>query len=342
MKKISISALIMSLFISTFAIANEVNIFNARHYKADAELYGKFTKKTGIKVNLINGKAGALEKRMIEEGADSSADLYITADAGRCGAFKAKGMTQAGLVSPTIKSSVPKNFRTTHWVGVAKRARIVYYSPERVSGAELSGLTYESLADPKWKGRIAIRASSNIYNKSLVASLVKNNGKKAAAEWAKGVVSNMARDPKGNDRAQIMAVAAGEADIAVANTYYLALMLSGNKGAEQQAAAKKVKAFFPNQNDRGTHMNISCAALVKGAPNKSNAIALVDYLLSPEAQEHFTNNTFEFPMINGVSPNPLVVNNIGLDFKQDLTTKVASYGDKQADALEVMLAAGWK
>ena len=342
MKKISISALIISLFISTFAIANEVNIFNARHYKADAELYGKFTKKTGIKVNLINGKAGALEKRIIEEGADSSADLYITADAGRCGAFKAKGMTQAGLVSPTIKSSVPKNFRTTHWVGVAKRARIVYYSPERVSGAELSGLTYESLADPKWKGRIAIRASSNIYNKSLVASLVKNNGKKAAAEWAKGVVSNMARDPKGNDRAQIMAVAAGEADIAVANTYYLALMLSGNKGAEQQAAAKKVKAFFPNQNDRGTHMNISCAALVKGAPNKSNAIALVDYLLSPEAQEHFTNNTFEFPMINGVSPNPLVVNNIGLDFKQDLTTKVASYGDKQADALEVMLAAGWK
>ena len=342
MKKISISALIISLFISTFAIANEVNIFNARHYKADAELYGKFTKKTGIKVNLINGKAGALEKRMIEEGADSSADLYITADAGRCGAFKAKGMTQAGLVSPTIKSSVPKNFRTTHWVGVAKRARIVYYSPERVSGAELSGLTYESLADPKWKGRIAIRASSNIYNKSLVASLVKNNGKKAAAEWAKGVVSNMARDPKGNDRSQIMAVAAGEADIAVANTYYLALMLSGNKGADQQAAAKKVKAFFPNQNDRGTHMNISCAALVKGAPNKSNAIALVDYLLSPEAQEHFTNNTFEFPMINGVSPNPLVVNNIGLDFKQDLTTKVASYGDKQADALEVMLAAGWK
>ncbi len=342
MKKIVNTALIISLFVSTFSLANEVNIFNARHYKADAELYSKFTSATGIKVNLINGKAGALEKRMIEEGADSAADLYITADAGRCGAFKAKGMTQSGLVSSTIKSSVPKSFRTTHWVGVAKRARIVYYSPERVSGAELSGLTYESLADPKWKGRIAIRASSNIYNKSLVASLVKNNGKKAAGEWAKGVVANMARDPKGNDRAQIMAVAAGEADIAVANTYYLALMLSGNKGPEQQEAAKKVKAFFPNQNDRGTHMNISCAALVKGAPNKANAIALVDFLLSPEAQEHFTNNTFEFPMIAGVSPSPLVVNNLGLDFKQDLTTSVASYGAKQADALEVMTAAGWK
>ena len=342
MKKATIISLFVSLIVSSFAIANEVNIFNARHYKADNELYSKFTNKTGIKVNLINGKASALEKRMIEEGADSSADLYITADAGRCGAFKAKGMTQSGLVSPTIKSSVPKNFRTTHWVGVAKRARIIYYSPERVSGAELSGLTYEGLADPKWKGRLVIRKSSNIYNKSLVASLIENNGKKAAAEWSKGVVANMARTPKGNDRAQIMAVAAGEADIAVANTYYLALMLSGNKGAEQQAAAKKVKAFFPNQNDRGTHMNISCAALVKGAPNKANAIALVDFLLSPEAQEHFTNNTFEFPMIAGVSPNPLVVNNLGLDFKQDLTTKVSSYGKNQAAALEVMTAAGWK
>ena len=342
MRKISIIALITSLFVSTFAIANEVNVFNARHYKADAELYDKFTKATGIKVNLINGKAGALEKRMIEEGADSSADLYITADAGRCGAFQKKGMTQKGLTSATIQASVPKNFRTPHWVGVAKRARIIYYSPERVTGAELSGLTYEGLADPKWKGRIVIRKSSNIYNKSLVASLIANNGKAATAKWARSVVNNMARTPKGNDRAQIMAVAAGEADIAVANTYYLALMLSGNKGAEQQAAAKKVKAFFPNQNDRGTHMNISCAALVKGAPNKANAIALVDYLLSPEAQEHFTNNTFEFPMIGGVSPNPLVVNNLGLDFKQDLATKVSSYGKNQAAALEVMTAAGWK
>ena len=341
MKKVGILTILFTL-IAGFTIAAEVNVFNARHYKADAELYNKFTAKTGIKVNLINGKAGALEKRMIEEGADSSADLYITADAGRCGVFKAKGMTHGGLTSAAIKAAVPANFRTSHWTGIAKWARIVYYAPERVSGAELAGLTYESLADPKWKGRLVIRKSSNIYNKSLVASLVKNNGKAATAEWAKGVVSNMARTPKGNDRAQIMAIAAGEADIAVANTYYLALMLSGKKGAEQQAAAKKVKAFFPNQNDRGTHMNISCAALVKGAPNKDNAIKLVEFLLTPESQEHFVNNTFEFPMIGGVSANPLVVNNIGLDFKQDLKTKVSSYGAKQADALEVMTAAGWK
>ena len=342
MKKITNLALIISLFVSTFAIAAEVNIFNARHYKADAELYGKFTAKTGIKVNLINGKSGALEKRIIEEGADSSADLYITADAGRCGAMDSKGALQSGLTSASIKAAVPKTFRTNKWVGIAKRARIIYYSPERVTGAELSGMTYEGLADPKWKGRLVIRKSSNIYNKSLVASLIANNGKKATAEWAKGVVANMARDSEGNDRAQIMAVAAGEADIAVANTYYLALMLSGKKGAEQQEAAKKVKAFFPNQDGRGTHMNISCAALVKGAPNKANAIALVDFLLSPESQEHFTNNTFEFPMISGVSPSPLVVNNLGLDFKQDLKTKVSTYGKNQAAALEVMTAAGWK
>ena len=291
---------------------------------------------------LINGKSGALEKRIIEEGADSSADLYITADAGRCGAMDAKGALQSGLTSASIKAAVPKSFRTNKWVGIAKRARIIYYSPERVTGAELSGMTYEGLADPKWKGRLVIRKSSNIYNKSLVASLIENNGKKATAAWAKGVVANMARESTGNDRAQIMAVAAGEADIAVANTYYLALMLSGNKGAEQQEAAKKVKAFFPNQQDRGTHMNISCAALVKGAPNKANAVALVDFLLSPESQEHFTNNTFEFPMIAGVSPSPLVVNNLGLDFKQDLKTKVSTYGKNQAAALEVMTAAGWK
>ena len=342
MRKISIFALIASLFASSVVMANEVNIFNARHYKADGELYSKFTNMTGIKVNLINGKSGALEKRILSEGADSSADLYITADAGRCGAMDAKGALQSGLTSAAIKDAVPKTFRTNKWVGIAKRARIIYYSPERVTGAELSGMTYEDLADPKWKGRLVIRKSSNIYNKSLVASLIKNNGKKATAEWAEGVVANMARTPTGNDRAQIMAVAAGEADIAVANTYYLALMLSGKKGAEQQEAAKKVKAFFPNQNDRGTHMNVSCAALVKGATNKANAIKLVEFLLTPESQEHFTNNTFEFPMIDGVSPSPLVVNNIGLDFKQDLKTKVSSYGAKQADALEVMTAAGWK
>jgi hypothetical protein len=173
---------------------------------------------TGIKANLINGKSGALEKRIISEGADSSADLHITANAGRCGAMDAKGTLQSGLTSAAIKDAVPKSFKTNKWAGIAKRARIIYYSPKRVTGAELSGMTYEGLADPKWKGRLIIRKSSNIYNKSLVASLIKNNGKAATAPWAEGDVANMERTPTRKDKTQKMAVAAGEADIAEAKT----------------------------------------------------------------------------------------------------------------------------
>jgi len=338
-KKITLIIGMLAL-LNSLAFAKEVNVFSARHYDSDIQLYEKFTLKTGIKVNVISGKDKALQKRITEEGKDSKADLYITADAGRLGAFAAKDMFQNSM-SPKIKSAVPSNFRTSNWTGIAKRARIIYYSPERVNANELNGLTYESLTDPKWKGRIVIRKSNNIYNQSLVASLIKNNGKKATADWAKNLVLNMARDSKGNDRAQILAVAAGEADIAIANTYYLALMLSGKKGPEQQAAAKKVQPFFPNQGDRGTHMNISGGGVLKNAPNKLNAIKLLEFLLTKEAQEHIVNNTFEYPMIEGVEPHPLV-KQMGLGFKQDLNTKMSNYEKNQADALEIMLSAKWK
>ena len=340
MKKLGVISIFFA-FISSFALAAEVNVYSARHYDSDIQLYEKFTAATGITVNVVSGKDKALQKRITEEGADCIGDLYITADAGRLGAFQAKGMLQRAGWSKAIKDSVSNNFRSAQWVGIAKRARIMYYSPERVSANDLNGMTYEGLTDPKWKGRVVIRKHNNIYNQSLVASLIKNNGKTATATWAKGVVANMARDSKGNDRAQILAVAAGEADIAVANTYYHALMLSGKKGAEQQAAAKKVMPFFPNQQDRGTHMNISGAGMLKYAPNKANAVKLVEFLLTKEAQEHIVNNTFEYPMIVGVSPNELVPG-ADLSFKQDLKTSVKSYGDKQADAIEVMKAAGWK
>jgi len=317
MRILSIFTLVFGLITSSVFSA-EVNVFSARHYDSDIQLYEKFTKATGIKVNVVSGKDKALQKRIIEEGEDCVADLYITADAGRLGAFQKKGMLQKAGWSKSIKDSVPSNFRSAEWVGIAKRARIIYYSPERVSANELNGMTYEGFA-----------------------SLIKNNGKKNTANWAKSVVSNMARTPKGNDRAQILAVAAGEADIAVANTYYHALMLSGKKGEAQQSAARKVKPFFPNQQDRGTHMNISGAGMLKYAPNKSNAVKLIEFLLTPEAQEHIVNNTYEYPMIEGISPNSLVPGQ-DMAFKQDLNTKVKSYGAKQADALEVMLAAGWK
>ena len=339
MKKIAILGIILTFF-TNLSFAAEVNVFSARHYDSDIQLYKKFTEKTGIKVNVVSGKDKALQKRIIEEGDDSKADIYITADAGRLGEFDAKGMFQNSMTS-AIKAAVPKNFRSTNWTGIAKRARIMYYSPERVTSNELNGMTYEGLADPKWKGRIVIRKSNNIYNQSLVASLVKNNGKKSTCEWSKGVVANMARDSKGNDRAQILAVAAGEADLAVANTYYLALMLSGQKGAEQQAAAKKVLPFFPNQDDRGTHMNISGGGVLRHAPNPENAKKLLEFLLTKEAQEHIVNNTFEYPMIEGVEPHDLV-KQMGIGFKQDLNTKVINYEKNQSIALECMLSARWK
>ena len=341
MKKFTIATIIFTIWTS-IAFASEVNVFSARHYDSDIQLYEKFTAKTGIKVNIVSGKDKALQKRITEEGEDCIADLYITADAGRLGAFQAKDMFQKSInSSKIIKEAVPENFRTNYWTGIAKRARIIYYSPERVSANELNGMTYEGLADPKWKGRVVIRKSNNVYNQSLVASLIQNNGKNPTAEWAKGLVANLARNSKGNDRAQILAVAAGEADLAVANTYYLALMLSGKKGVEQQEAAKKVKPFFPNQQDRGTHMNISGAGVLTHAPNRDNAIQLIEFLLTKEAQEHIVNNTFEYPMIENVKPHNLLAQ-MGLGFKQDLKTKVSSYEAKQADALEVMLAAGWK
>jgi len=318
--------------------ANEVNIFSARHYDSDVQLYKKFTAKTGIKVNVVSGKDKSLQKRIAEEGKDCVADLYITADAGRLSAYQEKGMFQI-VSSKVLKAAIPSNFRSPYWFGIAKRARVIYYDPSRTKPP--GDLSYEDLADPKYKGKIVIRKSNNVYNQSLVASLIANNGKKKTAEWAKGLVNNMARKPKGNDRSQILAVAAGEADYAVANTYYIALMLSGKKGPEQQAAAKKVKPFFPNQDGRGTHMNISGGGVLKYAPNKANAIKLLEFLLTKEAQQHIVNNTFEYPMIDGVEPNKLIAQ-FGLGFKQDLKTKVSKFGKNQADALKIMTEAGWE
>ena len=341
MKKLGILVGLITLLTSSlFAMdhSKEVNIFSARHYDSDVQLYEKFTAKTGIKVNVVSGKDKALMKRITEEGKDSKADLYITADAGRLGAAQAKGLFQKGASSSGVKKAVSSNFRTAYWTGIAKRARVIYYDPSRTTPRQ--DMSYEDLASSVYKGKVVIRQSNNVYNQSLVASLIKNNGSKKTAKWAKGIVSNFARPAKGNDRAQILAVAAGEADYAVANTYYIALMLSGKKGPEQQAAAKKVKPFFPNQTGRGTHMNVSGAGILKNAPNKKNAIKLLEFLVTPEAQEHIVNNTFEYSIIDGVAPSQLIAQ-FGLDFKQDLKTKVSAYYKNQAEALKIMTEAGW-
>ncbi|MDC0372720.1 ABC transporter substrate-binding protein, partial [Candidatus Pelagibacter ubique] len=189
MKRITLILLILC-FLKNVTLANEVNVFSARHYDSDIQLYNKFTSQTGIKVNVISGNDKSLQKRIIEEGKNSKADLYITADAGTLGLFDLKGMFQNSM-SPAIKSVVPANFRSKNWTGISKRARIIYYSPERVSANDLNGMTYEALANPKWKGRIVIRQSNNIYNQSLVASLIDNNGKESATIWVENLVKNM-------------------------------------------------------------------------------------------------------------------------------------------------------
>ena len=338
MKIITILLFVLGVF-NNLANANEVNVFSSRHYDTDIQLYEKFTSLTGIKVNVVSGKDKALQKRMIEEGKDSKADIYITADAGRLGAFDQKQMFQK-LNSSKIEKQVPKNLRSENWTGIAKRARILYYSKDRVNSSEIQNLTYENLADIKWKNRIAIRKSDNIYNQSLIASLIHNNGKKNVEVWMKSFVNNFARSPKGNDRAQILAVAAGEADLAVANTYYYALMLSGQKGEEQQNAAKKVIPFFPNQLERGTHINISGGGILKNSPNPENARKLLEFLLTKEAQTHIVQNTFEYSILDNVEPHELI-KKMG-EFKQDLNTPVKNYIKYQSDAFEMMLKAGWK
>ena len=338
MKIITILLFVLGVF-NNLANANEVNVFSSRHYDSDIQLYEKFTSLTGIKVNVVSGKDKALQKRMIEEGKDSKADIYITADAGRLGAFDQKEMFQK-LNSSKIEKQVPKNLRSENWTGIAKRARIIYYSKDRVNSSEIQNLNYENLADAKWKNRIAIRKSDNIYNQSLIASLIHNNGKKNVEEWIKSFVNNFARSPKGNDRAQILAVAAGEADLAVANTYYYALMLSGQKGEEQQNAAKKVIPFFPNQSERGTHINISGGGILKNSPNPENARKLLEFLLTKEAQTHIVQNTFEYSILDNVEPHELI-KKMG-EFKQDLNTPVKNYIKYQSDAFEMMLKAGWK
>ena len=338
MKLLAVVLFVISFF-SNLAFAKEVNVFSSRHYDSDIQLYEKFTSETGIKVNVVSGKDKALQKRIKEEGKNSKADLYITADAGRLGSFEKDGMFQT-TTSPFIKKQVPETLRSSNWTGIAKRARIIFYSKDRVSDEEIKNLRYEDLGNEIWKNRIVIRKSDNIYNQSLIASLILNNGKDQIQSWLKSFVSNFARSPKGNDRAQILAVAAGEADLAIANTYYYALMLSGQKGKEQKEAAKKVTPYFPNQNDRGTHINISGVGILKNSPNPESALKLIEFLLTEEAQKHIVENTFEYSILDNVKSHELI-ESMG-NFKQDLKTPVAEFINYQSDAFKLMLISGWK
>ncbi|MEX6625587.1 Fe(3+) ABC transporter substrate-binding protein [Tenacibaculum salmonis] len=315
----------------------EVNVYTHRHYKADQGLFAQFEKETGVKVNVVNAKADELMQKMTIEGAQSPADVLITVDAGRLVRAKKKGLLQSAT-SDILNKTIPAHLKDAdnNWFSLTKRARVIVYNPEKVKEEELS--TYEALTDEKWKNRILIRSSANIYNQSLLASIIANNGEEKATEWANGIVANMARSPKGNDRDQVKAVVAGEGDIAIVNTYYIGKLLN-SKNPEEVKVANGVKMFFPNQNTNGTHINVSGAGVAKYAPNKANAIKFIEFLVSKKSQEVFAKANYEYPVNKEVVASDLLKS--WGTFKED-TLSLTKLGENNKKAVLVFDKAQWK
>ena len=334
----TLAAVVAAIAIAPAQAQEQVlNLYSSRHYQTDEALYANFTKATGIKINRIEAGEDPLIERMKQEGARSPADVLLTVDAGRL--WRAE---QAGLLQPVqskvLEERVPASLRHPEglWYGFSMRARPIFYAKGRVDPAKIQ--TYESLADPALKGKVCIRSSSNVYNLSLMSALIAANGPEKAESWAKGIVANMARAPKGGDTDQLMAVAAGECDIAVSNTYYYVRLLKSKK-PEDRAAAEKLGIVWPNQKERGTHVNISGAGVAKHAPNKANAIKFLEYLASPEAQAYFANGNNEYPVVGKVSGNAELAS-LG-EFRQD-TLNVSLFGRNQGAAQQAYDRAGWK
>tara|TARA_Y100000748_G_C15466720_1_gene477189 strand:- start:89 stop:1111 length:1023 start_codon:yes stop_codon:yes gene_type:complete len=317
----------------------EVNLYSQRHYAVDELQYKNFTDKTGIKVNVIKANADQLIERLKNEGDDSPADLFVTVDAGKLYNARQAGVLQK-IESQTINKNIINDLRDSDgfWAPITYRSRVIVYSNERVKESDLS--TYEDLANPKWKNRILVRSSSNAYNQALMSSLVANLGAENTEKWSSAVVSNFARDPKGSDRDQVKAIAAGQGDIAIVNSYYIGLLLSSEK-EEELNAGNSVSVFFPNQGagDRGSHINISAIGLTKSSPNKENAIKLIEYLTSKEAQEVYVNNSYEYPANSLVEPSD-IVKGWG-NFKID-KLNLNALGEFRPEALKIFDRTGWK
>ncbi len=300
-------------------------------------MFKKFTDQTGIEINVVKGSADQLIQRLISEGENSPADILLTVDAGRLHRAKEAGVLQP-IRSRTLYRNIPAALRDpdNQWFGLTVRARVIVYSKDRVSPSDLS--TYEDLAGPQWKGRIAVRSSSNIYNQSLMASLIEANGKRKALSWAKSVRKNMARAPRGSDRDQARAVAAGIADVAIMNTYYIG-KLASSKDSKDHEVVKKVAIFFPNQKGRGTHINVSGAGVTKSAKNKENAIKFIEYLSSAEAQEIFGSVNFEYPV--KIDNNKSELLNSWGSFNFD-NMNLSILGMRNSEAVKLFDKAGWE
>jgi iron(III) transport system substrate-binding protein len=334
LKKLALSALVLT---SSLLASNEVNVYSHRHYDTDKKLFKMFEEKTGIKVNVVKAKASALIKRMESEGKKSPADVLITVDAGRLYQATQKDLLQS-IKSNYLTTNIPATLRDkdNKWFALTKRSRVAVYKIGSGMGSKLS--TYEGLADPKFKGQIMVRSSNNIYNQSLMAAMIAHHGEEYALKWAKGVVANMAKSPKGNDRYQVKAVANDIGSVAIANTYYIGKMVN-NKDESQRESVKKVKVFFPTFENGGTHINVSGAGVAKYAPNKDNAIKFIEFMASKEAQKLFAEGNYEYPVLAGVASSKLV-SSWG-EFKDD-TISINTLGENNKAAVKIFDKAGWK
>lgn len=319
------------------AIAAEVNVYSHRKEELIKPLLEAFTASTGIKVNLVTGNADALIERMRSEGRNSPADVVLTSDAARLFKSKQRDLLQK-VESPALRRLIPARFRDPEgfWFGLSIRARPIFYARHRVDPAELS--TYEALTDEKWKGRILIRSSSNIYNQSLLASLIAEQGLEAAESWARGIVANFARKPQGGDTDQLRALAAGEGDIAIANTYYYGRLLGSERDSDRDIAAK-IAIFWPNQSDRGTHINISGGAVARFAPHREEAVRFLEFLASDAAQEIYAEKDHEFPIRDDV-PRSKIVSGMGTFKAHELP--LDQLGEHIAAALRIFDRVRWR
>ena len=320
------------------ALADEVNLYSARKEALIKPVLDEFTRQTGITINLVTAKADALLARLGSEGKLTPADLFITVDAGRLYRARSAGLFQP-ITSPILQAAVPAHFRDPDglWYGLSVRARPIMYVKGKVDPASLS--RYEDLAEAKWKDRICVRSSGSIYNQSLVASMIAADGVADTEKWARGLVRNFARPPSGGDRDQIKAAAAGQCDIVLANTYYLAGMLNDKKNDAQRAAAEKMGIIWPNQSDRGAHVNVSGGGVIKYAKNRENAIKLLEFLVSDESQQWYAESNHEYPVKPGVRISD-TLKGFG-EFKAD-TINLSALGENNAAAVKLMDRAGWR
>jgi iron(III) transport system substrate-binding protein len=328
---------IIFIFSSCHSDQQVVNVYSGRHYQVDEDLYREFERQTGIRVNLVKADTDQLINRLELEGRNSSADLLITADAGRMILGKQKSLLQK-MDMHSIEHIVPASYRDpqSYWTGFTKRVRVIVYHIDRVNPEELS--TYEALADPRWKGRVLVRSSQNHYNQTLMASMIAANGEQKALEWASGLVANMAQNPRGNDRDQMKSIAAGVGDIALVNTYYLGLLLHSTN-AEERNVASQMGVSFPNQQGRGTHVNLSAVAITAHAPNHDNAQKLIEFLLNETSQKALSEANFEYPVSEQV-PWPELLQGWG-EFRSDTIT-VDNLGQHLHQSMIIFNQAGWE